>query len=48
MAGTEIGDNVVINKAIIANDVKILDNAKVGDGETIVVIGEKKVIGTEA
>ena len=48
MADTEIGDNVVINKAIIANDVKILDNAKVGDGQTIVVIGEKKIIGTEA
>ena len=44
MADTEIGDNVIIQKAIIANDVKITDNVIIGDGEKIAVVGEKKVI----
>jgi len=44
MADTEIGDNVTICKAIIANDVKIADNVVLGDGKEIAVVGEKKVI----
>ncbi len=44
MADTEIGDNVTIRKAIIANDVKVADNVVIGDGKEIAVVGEKKVI----
>ena len=48
MADTEIGDNVTIQKAIIANDVKIVDNIVIGDGKKIAVVGEKKIIDSQS
>ena len=48
MADTEIGDNVTIRKAIIANNVKIADNINIGDGEKITVVGEKKIIDSQS
>lgn len=47
MQDTVIGDNVIIQKAILANDVHVLDNTVVGDGKEIVVIGEKRTIKSE-
>ena len=48
MADTEIGNNVTIRKAIIANNVKIADNINIGDGEKIAVVGEKKIIDSQS
>ena len=48
MADTEIGDNVTIQKAIIANNVKIANNINIGDGEKIAVVGEKKIIDSQS
>ena len=44
MPNVKIGDNVVIEKAIIASDAQVLDDAKVGNGEDIAVIAERKVV----
>ena len=47
MSDTVIGENVIIKKSIIANDVNILDNIEIGNGKSIMVIGENKTINKE-
>ena len=43
-----IEENVIINKAILANDVRIEKNTVVGDNEEIVVIGQGEIIKSNA
>ena len=44
MANTKIGDNVVIEKAIIGGDVIIRKNSKIGNGKDIILVGEREEI----
>lgn len=48
MSNTKIKDNSVITKAIIGGDVIIEENTKLGNGETIKVVGEGQVIDSES
>ena len=47
MSDTVIGENVIIKKSISANDVNILNNIEIGNGKSIMVIGENKTINKE-
>ena len=42
LTDAKIGDNVVINKAIIGGEAKIRKDCKIGDGEKISVIASKE------
>ena len=42
MTDAKIGDNVVIEKAIIGGEAKIRKDCKIGDGENIAVIASKE------
>lgn len=44
MANAKIGENVVIEKAIIGSDAIIRKNSKVGNGEKVVLVGEREEI----
>ena len=44
MPNVRIGDNVIIEKAIIASDAVINNNLRVGSGSEIAVVPEKQVI----
>lgn len=46
MPNVKIGDNVYIEKAIIASDAVVEGDTRVGDGSKIVVVGEKKKVTT--
>ena len=47
MPNVKIGDNVVIEKAIIASGAVINSDVKVGDGSKIAVVGERKVVSSD-
>lgn len=44
MANTKIGENVIIEKAIVGTDVTIRKGSKIGNGKKIALIGEKEDI----
>ena len=44
MNNTIIGDNVIINKAIVGSNAKISRNCNIGNGEKIAVIASNEVL----
>ena len=39
MPNTKIGDNVIINKAVVGSNVTVRRNSIIGDGKQITVVG---------